>query len=131
MSEIREIMMDTFNTGKNKFAAQVTQSQKNMVNYLQRTSAYEGQLVAETVTLEREQVIELPSPIDKNATDAEDQKIIQAKEVKTIAKRRLKLVESLKKGYTMVYDQCLQEVNDTLVAAMIGRALKGISHYTS
>ena len=123
--------MDTFNTGKNKFAAQVTQSQKNMVNYLQRTSAYEGQLVAETVTLEREQVIELPSPIDKNATDAEDQKIIQAKEVKTIAKRRLKLVESLKKGYTMVYDQCLQEVNDTLVAAMIGRALKGISHYTS
>ncbi len=124
-------MMDTFNTGKNKFAAQVTQSQKNMVNYLQRTSAYEGQLVAETVTLEREQVIELPSPIDKNATDAEDQKIIQAKEVKTIAKRRLKLVESLKKGYTMVYDQCLQEVNDTLVAAMIGRALKGISHYTS
>jgi hypothetical protein len=31
-----------------------------------------------------------------------------------IAKQRLKFVESLKKGYAMVYDQCSQEVNDKL-----------------
>ena len=31
-----------------------------------------------------------------------------------IAKQRLKLVESLKKGYATVYDQCSQEVNDKL-----------------
>ncbi len=38
---ISEITTDTFNMGKNKFAAQFTQSQKNVANYLQRTSAYE------------------------------------------------------------------------------------------
>ena len=30
------------------------------------------------------------------------------------AKQRLKLVESLKKGYATVYDQCSQEVKDKL-----------------
>ena len=34
--------------------------------------------------------------------------------MKTIAKRRLKLSESLKKGYATVYDQCSQEVRDKL-----------------
>jgi hypothetical protein len=41
-------------------------------------------------------------------------RIIRAEEVKTIAKRRLKLAEFLKKGYATVYDQCLQEVKDKL-----------------
>jgi hypothetical protein len=34
----------------------------------------------------------------------------------TIAKRRLKLAESLKIGYATIYDQCLQEVKDKLDA---------------
>ena len=34
--------------------------------------------------------------------------------MKTIAKRRLKLADSLKKGYATVYDQCSQEVKDKL-----------------
>jgi hypothetical protein len=46
--------------------------------------------------------------------DAEDPKIISAEEVKTIAKRRLKLADSLKKGYATVYNQCSQEVKDKL-----------------
>jgi hypothetical protein len=101
---ISEIAIDTFNMGQNKFAVQFTQSQKNMANYLQRTLAYEGYLVAKTVRSGREQIIKLLPPIDARAADTEDQKIIQAKEVKTIAKRRLNLAESMKKGYTTIYD---------------------------
>ena len=52
--------------------------------------------------------------MDESAADAEDQKIIRAEEVKTVAKRRLKLGEALKKGYATVYDQCSQEVRDKL-----------------
>jgi hypothetical protein len=62
----------------------------------------------------REQIIELPIAVDLNAANADNQRIIRAEEVKTIAKRRLKLAESLKKGYATVYDQCLQEVKHKL-----------------
>ena len=113
-STISEIAEDTFNTGQNKFAAQFTQSRKNVSNYLQRTSAYEGYLVAETVRTSKKQIIELPPAVDESTADAEDQKIIRAEEVKTVAKRRLKLGEALKKGYATVYDQCSQEVRDKL-----------------
>ncbi len=71
-------------------------------------------MVAETVRMGRKQVIDLPRAIDPNDLELEDKKIIQAEEVKTIAKRHLKLEDSLKKGYAMVYDQCLQEVQDKL-----------------
>ena len=106
--------MGTFNTGQNKFAAQFTQSRKNVTNYLQRTLANEGYLIAETVRTGRQQIIELPPTVDPNDSDVDDQRIIRAEEVKTIAKRRLKLSESLKKGYVTVYDQCSREVRDKL-----------------
>jgi hypothetical protein len=54
--------------------------------------------------------------VDLNAPDAANLTIIRAKEVKTIAKRRLKLQDSLKKGYATVHDQCSQEVRDKLKA---------------
>ncbi len=114
-SEISKIATDTFNTGKNKFEAQFAQSQKNVANYLQRMLASKGYLVAETVRSGKEKIIELPPAIDPNAANADDQKIIRAEEVRMIAKRRLKLTESLKKGYATVYDQCSQEVKDKLV----------------
>ena len=107
-SAISEIAQDTFNTGQNKFAVQFTQSRKNVANYLQRTSASEGYLVAETVRTGREQTIPLPAAVDASAPDAADLKIIRDEEVKTIAKRRLKLQDSPKKG--------LQEVRDKLEA---------------
>ncbi len=113
-SEISKIAVDTFNTGQNKFAAQFTQSRKNAANYLQRTSAHEGYLVAETVRTGREQIIELPPAVDPSAANVDDQKIIWAEEVKTVAMRRLKLADSLNKGYATVYDQCSQEVKDKL-----------------
>ena len=55
-------------------------------------------MVAETVRTGRKQVINLPSAIDPNNLELEDKKIIRAEEVKTIAKRCLKLKDSLKKG---------------------------------
>ncbi len=39
----------TFNTGQNKFAAQFTPSREEVANYIQRTLADEGYLVAETI----------------------------------------------------------------------------------
>ena len=111
---ISKIATETFNTGQNKFATQFTQSRKNVANYLQRMSVNEGYLVAKMVRMGREQIIKLPPAIDPNAADANNQRIIRAKEVKKIAKRRLKLAESLKKGYPTLYDQCLQEVKDKL-----------------
>ncbi len=68
---ISKIATDTFNTGQNKFAAQFTQSRKNVANYLQRTSANKGYLVAETVRTGREEIIKLPPAVDPNATDAD------------------------------------------------------------
>ncbi len=44
----------------------------------------------------------------------DNQNIIRVEEVKLVAKRQWKLEELLKKGYTTVYDQCLQEVRDKL-----------------
>jgi hypothetical protein len=74
-------------------------------------------LVAEAIRVVRAQVIKLPPPINESAANADDQKTIQAEEVNMIAKRRLsKLAESLKKGYTTIYDQCSQEVKDKLKA---------------
>ncbi len=113
-SAISEIAQDRFDTGQNKFAAQFTQSRKNVANYLQRTSASEGYLVAKMVRSGREQTIVLPDAVDPNAPDVANLTIIRAEEVKTIAKRRLKLQDSLKKGYATVYDQCSQEVRDKL-----------------
>ena len=104
----------SINMGQNKFAAQFTQSRKNVANYFQRTLESEEYLVAETVRTGREQIIKLPPIIDPNAANTDDQKIIRGEEVKTIAKRRRKLVESLKEGYAMVYGQCSQEVKDKL-----------------
>jgi hypothetical protein len=89
-SSISKIVTNTFNTGHNKFAAQFTQLHKNIANYLQRTSACEGYLVAEMVRTGREQIIPLPPAVDVNTPDAADLNIIRGEEVKTIAKRRLK-----------------------------------------
>jgi hypothetical protein len=113
-SSISGIEEHTFNTGQNKFTAQFTQSRENVANYLQRTANDEGYLVGETVCTGKQQTIDLPPPIDENDPDADDLKIIRAEEVKSVAKHRLKLEESLKKGYATVYSQCAEEVRDKL-----------------
>ncbi len=98
-------MSDTFNTGHNKFAAQFTESRKNVANYLQCSSAAEGYLVAETVQTGKKQTIKLPLAVDASASDKDDLNIIRNKEIKSVAKRCQKLQELLKKGFTTVYNQ--------------------------
>ena len=113
-SAISKIANETFNTGQNRFAAQFTQSRKNVANYLQCTAADEGYLVAETVQTGKEQIIVLPLAVNPNAADADDQKIIWEDAVRAIAKRKVKLDNALKKGFATVYDQCSLEVRDKL-----------------
>jgi hypothetical protein len=116
-SAISKIANKTFNTGQNRFAAQITQSRKNVANYLQRTVADEGYLVAETVQTGKEQIIALPPAMDPNVADADNQKIIGEEAVRAIAKRKAKLDNALKKGFATVYDQCSLEVRDKLEAS--------------
>ena len=116
-SAISEIANDTFNMGQNRFAAQFTQSRKNVANYLQRTASDKEYLVMETVRMGKLQTIALPPPIDTTASNAEDQKIIHEEAVRAIAKRKAKLDSTLKKGYATVSDQCSLEVRDKLEAS--------------
>jgi hypothetical protein len=59
-----------------------------MANYLQRSSAVEGYLVAETVRTGQKQVIELPATVDKNAPNAADLlAVIRTEEVKLVPKQ--------------------------------------------
>jgi hypothetical protein len=64
-SAISEITHGTFNNGQNKFAAQFMQSQKNVTNYLQRTSAVEGYLVAETDRTGKNRRSTFPLPLTR------------------------------------------------------------------
>jgi hypothetical protein len=89
---------------------------QNVANYLQQTLSLEGYLVAKIMQTGKEYITELLPSIDKNAADAEYQKIIQAEEIKAIAKRQLKLVDTLMRGCATVYAQCSQEVHDKLKA---------------
>jgi hypothetical protein len=83
---ISKIATDTFNTGQNRFAAQFTQSWKNVANYLQHTSKWGGNLVAEMVRTRKMQTIKLPLAVDPDNANEADLVIIRGKEVKTVAK---------------------------------------------
>jgi hypothetical protein len=74
----------------------------------------EGYLVAEMVQTGQAHTIELPQAVDANNPNAADLELIRNKEVKMVAKWRLKLTKSLKKGYATVYDQCLDMVKEKL-----------------
>ena len=116
-SPITEISKYTFNTtGANTFAAQFTESRERVAGYVQRSGMDESYLVAETIRMGTAQTIALPPAVDPNAPDRTDLEVIRVEVVKSVAKRRQKLEESLKKGYATVYDQCSQEVRDKLKA---------------
>ena len=115
-SPISEIAKHTFNTGKNKFAAHFTESRERVAGYVQQGGMEESYLMAKMIRKGVAQMIALPPHVDTNAPDKADLELIHVEVVKSVAKRRQKLKESLKKGYTMVYDQCSQEVRDKLKA---------------
>jgi hypothetical protein len=113
-SAVSEIANNTFNTGHNKFAAQFMELQKNVANYPQWSSAAEGYLVTEMVQTGKKQTIRLPAAVDENPLDKDDLNIIRNEEIKSVAKRRQKLGELLKKGFATVYEQCSREVKKKL-----------------
>jgi hypothetical protein len=86
-SPITEIAKYTFNTGENKFATQFTESQDLVAGYVQRSGMEESYLVAEMIRTGTAQTIELPRPVDTNAPDKADLKVICVEVVKSVAKR--------------------------------------------
>ena len=105
-SPIVEIASNTFNTGQIKFAAQFTQSRKNIASYIQISVGKESYLVAQTIRTGVLQTTDLPPPIPANDPDADDLAIIIVEVVSGVAKRRITLNQDLKKGFATVYDQC-------------------------
>ena len=86
-SAISEIAQDTFNTGQNKFAAQFTESRERVAGYIQRSRMDESYLVTETIRTGTKQTITLPGPVDANAPDRADLKVIRTEMVKSVTKR--------------------------------------------
>ena len=113
---ITEITNYKFNTGENKYAAQFTELRERVAGYIQGSGMDESYLVTEMIRTGTGQTIMLPAAVDVNAPDKADLEVICIEVVKSVAKRRQKLKESLKKGYATVYDQCSQEVRDKLKA---------------
>ena len=113
-SPIVEITSNTFNTGQSKFAAQFTQSRKNIASYVQRSVGKEAYLVAQTIRTVVLQTIDLPPPVPANDPEADDLIIIREEVVRAVAKRRITLNQDLKKEFATVYDQCSQEVREKL-----------------
>jgi hypothetical protein len=70
-----------------------------VANYMQRTAAEEGYLVAEMVRTGKAQTIALSPPVNASAADEEDQLYIQEETIRVIAMRKAKLDGALKKGY--------------------------------
>ena len=86
-SLITEISKYTFNTGENKFAAQFTESCKQVAGNVQRSGMEESYLVAETIRTGTAQTIALPAAVDPNDPEKADLELIRTEVVKSVAKR--------------------------------------------
>ncbi len=91
-------------------------SQKNAVNYLQRTCD-KVYLMAQTVRTGQAKMIDLPSPVDPDSPTAADNELIRQELMKAVGKRRMKLSKLLMNAYAMVYGQCLDDVKEKLEAS--------------
>ena len=96
-SPIVYITSDTFNTSQIKFAAQFTQSRKNIASYVQRSVGKEAYLVAQTIRTGVPQTIDIPPPVPANDLEADDLIIIREEVVRAVAKRHITLIQDLKK----------------------------------
>ena len=75
-SAISEIAQDTFNTGRNKFAAQFTESGERVAGDVQQSGMEESYLVAETIRTGTAQTIALPAAVDPNDPEKADLELI-------------------------------------------------------
>ena len=111
---IVEIASNTFNTGQSKFAAQLTQSRKNIASYIHQIVGKEAYLVAQTIRVGVLQMIDPPPPVPANDPYSDDLSIVRVEVLRAAAKRRITLNQDLKKGFAKVYDTCYQEVREKL-----------------
>ena len=100
--------------GQSKFAAQFTQSRKNIAKYVQHSDVKEAHMVAQTIRTGVLQTINLPPPVPANDPEADELIIIREEVVRAVAKRRITLNQDPQKGFATVYDQCSQELRDKL-----------------
>ena len=96
-SPIVEIASNTFNTVQSKFAAQFTQSRKEISSYIQRSVGKEAYLVAQTIRMGVLQTIDLPPPVPANDPDADNLTIVRVEVVRAVSKRCINLNQDLKK----------------------------------
>ena len=89
--------MDTFNTGQSKYAAQFTESRKNVASYVQRTVEKEGYLVVQAIRTGEMQTISLPRTVPAGDPNEANLNIIRTEEVRALAKRRTNFNSNLKK----------------------------------
>ena len=102
-SPIVEITSDTFNTGQSNFAAQFTQSRKNIASYVQHSVGKEAYVVAQTIRTGVLQTIFLTPHVPANDPEADDLIVIREEVVRAVAKRRITLNQDLKKKDSRQY----------------------------
>ena len=112
-SKIAEIENDTFNMGSTKFVAQFQKSKEATAYYVQRAiGGEEGYYAAEEIRTGNESEVPLPAALAANASD--DDKIIRQEAVKGVGKMRQKVKGARKTAFSIVYDQCSQQIKDKL-----------------
>ena len=112
-SRIAEIQDDTFNVGLTKFVAQFQKSKESTAYYVQRTiGGEEGYYAAREIRTGNLFVVPLPAALGADATD--DDRTIREETVHGVGKMRQKVKGARKTAFSIVYDQCSQEVKDKL-----------------
>ena len=114
-SKISEIEYDTFNVGSAKFVAQFQKSRESTAYYVQRQiGGEEGYYAAQEIRTGVESVVPVPPALGDNAT--EDDRIIRTVAVQGVGKMRQKVKGAQKTAFSILYDQCSQEIKDKLHA---------------
>ena len=114
-SKIAEIENDTFNVGSTKFVAQFQKSRESTAYYVQRKiGGEEGYYAAQEIRTGK--VSEVPLPPTLAATASDDEKAIRVVEVQSVGKTRQKVKGARKTAFSIVFDQCSQEIKDKLKA---------------
>ena len=112
-SKISEIETETFNVGSTRFVAQFEKSRESTAYYVQRKiGGEEGYLAALEIRTGTQSTVDLPAALAADAT--QDEIIIRNVEVQGVGKLRSKLKGARKSAFSILYDQCSQEVKDKL-----------------
>ena len=99
--------------GSTKFVAQFQKSKESTAYYVQRTiGGEEGYYAAQEIRTGNLSEVPLPAALAANASD--DDKTIRQEAVRGVGKMRQKVQGARKTAFSIVYDQCSQEIKDKL-----------------